>query len=193
MEAAISTEQTLLDAAERVLAERGLAATTVADITQAAGVAKGTFYLYFATKEDVIRGVQRRHFQAMLERVALAAAQLHDADFWAVTDSLIDTIVAYDLEHMDWYRNVVQGWAPPPSEFADERKVIHELIAAAIRQGMATGACHATDPDFVAVMLQSTIEGSLHHHCLVEENPDPERLCREFKEFVRKVLAVPAA
>lgn len=188
-EAAISTEVALLDAAERVLVDQGLQATKVEDITGAAGVAKGTFYLYFATKEDVIRAVQRRHFQAMLEKVAEASTRLAQADFWAGVDSLIETIVAYDLEHREWYRKVVQGWAPPPSEFADERRVIHELIAAAIRQGMSTGDCHVDDPDFTAVLLQSTIEGSLHHTCAIEEDPDADRLCREFKSFVRKVLA----
>lgn len=186
---AISTELALLDAAERVLVDQGLQATKVEDITGAAGVAKGTFYLYFSTKEDVIRAVQRRHFQAMLEKVAHAAGQLAEADFWAVVDSLIETIVAYDLEHREWYRKVVQGWAPPPSEFANEREVIHQLIAAAIRQGTQSGACHADDPDFTAVLLQSTIEGSLHHTCAMEEDPDHDRLCREFKTFVRKVLA----
>lgn len=186
---AIGTETALLDAAERVLVDRGLQATKVEDITGAAGVAKGTFYLYFSTKEDVIRAVQRRHFQIMLEKVAEASRQLADSDFWGVVDTLIETIVDYDLEHRDWYRQVVQGWAPPPSEFANERKVIHDLIAAAIRQGIDSGACHADDPEFTAVLLQSTIEGSLHHTCAIEEDPDRERLCREFKTFVRKVLA----
>lgn len=152
-------------------------------------MAKGTFYLYFSTKEDVIRGVQRRHFRTMMEKVAEAAGQLADADFWAVTDSLIETIVTYDLEHRDWYRNVVQGWAPPPSEFASERDAIHELLGAAIREGIARGDCHTDDPDFAAVLLHAAVEGSLHHTCAVEENPDPQRLIAEFKSFVRKVLA----
>src|SRR5215210_7257384 len=40
----------ILDAAERVLVERGLATTTMADVAGAAAVAKGTVYLYFESK-----------------------------------------------------------------------------------------------------------------------------------------------
>ena len=40
-------KQQLLDAAARLFAEQGYAATRVADIVEAAGVAKGLFYWYF--------------------------------------------------------------------------------------------------------------------------------------------------
>ena len=47
----------LVTAARQVLADRGVTATSVADIVRAAGVAQGTFYLYFETKDDVIAAV----------------------------------------------------------------------------------------------------------------------------------------
>jgi AcrR family transcriptional regulator len=47
----------LVSAAARVFAERGVSATSVADIVHAAGVAQGTFYLYFSSKNDVILAV----------------------------------------------------------------------------------------------------------------------------------------
>lgn len=43
----------LLDAAYRLFLEKGFAQTTIADIAEAAGVAKGTFYLYFTDKYDL--------------------------------------------------------------------------------------------------------------------------------------------
>jgi AcrR family transcriptional regulator len=48
------TKSKLMDASLELFKERGYAAVTVDDITQAAGVAKGTFYTYFATKSDII-------------------------------------------------------------------------------------------------------------------------------------------
>ncbi|GLX67935.1 TetR/AcrR family transcriptional regulator [Paenibacillus glycanilyticus] len=49
----LETKNRILDAAMRLFAEQGFEATTVAQITEAAGVAKGTFFNYFKTKEDV--------------------------------------------------------------------------------------------------------------------------------------------
>ena len=47
----------ILDAALRVFAERGFPAARISDIAAAAGVGKGTVYLYFASKEDLLMGV----------------------------------------------------------------------------------------------------------------------------------------
>ncbi len=47
------TRESLYQAALRLVAERGLAATTVEQITKAAGVAKGTFFFHFSAKEQV--------------------------------------------------------------------------------------------------------------------------------------------
>lgn len=44
----------ILEWAKRVIHERGYAKTRVSDIVLAAGVAQGTFYLYFPTKEALI-------------------------------------------------------------------------------------------------------------------------------------------
>lgn len=50
-------KQQLLDAAARLFAEQGYAATRVADIVEAAGVAKGLFYWYFENKEALFRNL----------------------------------------------------------------------------------------------------------------------------------------
>lgn len=44
----------ILDAAVRVFAERGFFTATVAEIARAAGVADGTIYLYFKSKDDLL-------------------------------------------------------------------------------------------------------------------------------------------
>lgn len=51
--------QQLLDAARKLFAERGYHDTTVDDITRAADVAKGTFYLYFSEKREIYVEVVR--------------------------------------------------------------------------------------------------------------------------------------
>src|SRR5258705_14022566 len=51
------TRQELLVAAARVLAEKGLHETKIADIAAAADVGVGTFYLYFPTKDALFDAV----------------------------------------------------------------------------------------------------------------------------------------
>jgi len=51
----------LLDAALDLFVERGYAATRCEDVAAHAGVSKGTLYLYFASKEELLKEVIRHH------------------------------------------------------------------------------------------------------------------------------------
>ncbi|MBK8445564.1 MAG: TetR/AcrR family transcriptional regulator [Micropruina sp.] len=66
----------LVAAATRAFAERGVTATSVADIVRAAGVSQGTFYLYFTSKDDailaVVEAVAERTLDAIAEEVGRA-------------------------------------------------------------------------------------------------------------------------
>ena len=53
----LERKQQLLDAAGELFAARGYSATRIADICQAAGVAKGLFYWYFENKEALFAEV----------------------------------------------------------------------------------------------------------------------------------------
>jgi AcrR family transcriptional regulator len=64
----------LLDAARALFAERGYHETTVDDITRAASVAKGTFYLYFEDKRTIYHAVIRGFLDQVKQIGDLAAA-----------------------------------------------------------------------------------------------------------------------
>jgi AcrR family transcriptional regulator len=49
----------ILDAATRVVAERGLSAAPTSEISKQAGVAEGTLFTYFKTKDDLINALYR--------------------------------------------------------------------------------------------------------------------------------------
>ena len=55
----------ILAAARRVFALRGFRGTTIADIAEEAGIALGTIYLYFASKDDVFAALNEQ-FNALI-------------------------------------------------------------------------------------------------------------------------------
>ncbi|MCC6750519.1 MAG: TetR/AcrR family transcriptional regulator [Deltaproteobacteria bacterium] len=57
----------LLEAARRVFAQKGYHAATVDDVTRAAGVAKGTFYLYFGEKRAAFYELIRQFFELVTD------------------------------------------------------------------------------------------------------------------------------
>ena len=56
----------ILDAAVRVFATNGFHATRVSDVAKAAGVADGTIYLYFRSKEDVLISLFENRVEKLL-------------------------------------------------------------------------------------------------------------------------------
>jgi len=64
------TRNTLLRAARRVFAEKGMSGTRVSDIAKEAGVSHGTFYVYFKNKEDILYDVIRPILDEFYEAVS---------------------------------------------------------------------------------------------------------------------------
>jgi AcrR family transcriptional regulator len=66
----------ILDAALACFAERGFSATRVDDVAARAGVTKGTLYLYFSGKEELLKALVRQSIIPNIERAeALVAAE----------------------------------------------------------------------------------------------------------------------
>lgn len=76
----LDTRRRLLDAAERVFAELGYHDASIVKIADAAGVAAGTFYLYFDSKkaifDELVRDLNRRVRHAMKEASSAGATRL---------------------------------------------------------------------------------------------------------------------
>ena len=64
------TRQRLLESALHLFCERGYSATTVRQITQAADVAKSTFFNYFETKEAILPALAEWRLQQLQETLA---------------------------------------------------------------------------------------------------------------------------
>jgi AcrR family transcriptional regulator len=72
------TRQDILEAATRVLAERGFHETKISDIAAAADVGVGTFYLHFDTKEALFDAVVEDTIKRLKATVDAARAQAAD-------------------------------------------------------------------------------------------------------------------
>ena len=76
---AIETKRKLISAGLELIKEKGFDAINVEDITKKAGVAKGTFYVYFKRKEDIVMEISRTPFCEIAEELEqMENAELFD-------------------------------------------------------------------------------------------------------------------
>src|SRR5262245_49419740 len=92
----------LMEAAERVIAEKGYERATMQDIALAAGCAAGTTYLYFPGKEELFHAIVTRHCVAVSGKVR-AALDPGDRAILRL-EAMLGVVVAYFNENRDFFR-----------------------------------------------------------------------------------------
>ena len=192
---AVDKRTLLLDAAEAVLVEHGLVGATIDHITSRAGVAKGTFYLYFRSKDEVVGALQQRHWDALMQAAVDAVAQLDagpdtEADWWRVVDAFIETVIDFDLKHRAWHRLISQGWSAPYAGGVTpqhEQQMI-DLFEARIAEAVDEGKFKLDDPKMTATLMYRAIQGTSHQCCMSDDPVDRDRVVDAIKWFVRRVL-----
>lgn len=92
------TRQGIIDSALKLFGEKGYAATSVQEITEAAGVTKGAFYHHFESKEDLLRLIHDEFldYQLAILRVALDS----DEDPAELLRKLIETLLASTTQYL---------------------------------------------------------------------------------------------
>ena len=122
-----------LGAAERLLERRGLGELTVADVIEAAGVSRGSFYFYFESKEAVAA--------ALLERIV---DEIHEASLpWlergdtpperALREALTGSLAMW-RRHPAVLRSTVETWQSHPELQELWGEVLRRFTAAAAAQ-----------------------------------------------------------
>src|SRR6187399_341070 len=82
----------ILECAKRVFAERGFHAANVSHICAAAGIGRGTLYLYFANKKAVFTAIVREDERTL--RIVLREAVGLDVDVEKLLGEIDETLIA---------------------------------------------------------------------------------------------------
>jgi AcrR family transcriptional regulator len=130
---AARNRESLLAAAEAEFAERGLDAS-IADIARRAGVAKGTVFRHFATKEELIAAIVSGHFAAL---TTVARELLDSADPGAALLEFL-TVAAEEMQQHDL--TFLQEISEGDAAVTELRNELHAAIGALVDRARAAGA-----------------------------------------------------
>lgn len=160
--AALETRKKLLEAAKKIICEKGLINTSIAEITKACGVSNGTFYTYFKRKEDIVFALSREIFQEIFDK-----AQNHSGTFM---ERLVFFMISFSryIEKsslklcQEWVRNTVD---PDFVESQDDKNKLHtdiKSIQEIIESGVKRGELKADTPvSILAHTLMDILYGEM--------------------------------
>ena len=160
----VERKEQLLDAAAHLFADRGYAQTRIVDICREAGVAKGLFYWYFETKEQVFRDLAaglrlrlRRAQAAGMDPAADPLVQLRQGSEASVRfmAAHAQSFALIAVENVD--REFVEDIRLGTEVHADDTQRI-------VRAGIDAGLIRDEDPRLLAYSVLATVGWFAHWH-----------------------------
>jgi AcrR family transcriptional regulator len=150
--------ETLLNAAFDLFREQGLARVTVDDIARSASVAKGTFYLYFKSKEELVDAL-RVEFAHQLRELVAGARPPREAPQWpAFLSQLVDALLGELADQQGMHDVLVElAHAHRPGDLSGALGDLHAAFASILRAGVDAGALDVPDPDVTASLVLELI------------------------------------
>ncbi len=170
--------QEVLDAALEVFVERGYAATNMAEIARRAGVSKGTLYLYYPGKTELLKAVVRQSLLGNLAEAQALASEHNGSSRELLAFFLGEFTRRISCTKVSGLPKLIlaeSGNFPEIAQFYYDEVVqrAKDLIVNILRQGIARGEFRPLDPDYAWRMIVAPLVlGVLWKHTFATFEPN---------------------
>ena len=172
--------QSIQEAAMRVIARKGMSAATMQEIAREAGVAKGTIYLYFRDRDELVEKTFETAITELMRRTEIFLEA--DLTFEEKLRSIIAAKVQFFRENREFFRLYLTLRFPEgsPAQQRRQKRTCQtqytsriDRLAAMLEKAMESGEIRRTDTHRLALFV---VEGSnaVVIERLMEENPPDE-------------------
>ncbi len=183
-------KETLLNAAFRLFTTKGINKTSISEIAEASGIAKGTFYLYFTDKYD-IRNKLIAHKSSQVFRKAAAALEgtdicLLEDKIIFIADHILDQLSENQAllnlinKNLSWgiFKNaLIKG----SDEDIDFRNVYQQMIA--------ESGNTIRDPEVMLFLIVELVSSTCYSAILYQEPVGLNELKPHLFEAIRGIIA----
>lgn len=146
-------KEEILDAAEKLFGTKGFDNTSTGDILDAVGIARGTLYYHFKSKEEILDGVIER----MTNRLMQDAEEIARNKELPVLERFTKAIMALNVESKIGYEVMEQVHRPQNALMHQKMQVtllagINPILTELMEEGIEQGICHTQYPESVVEM-----------------------------------------
>lgn len=144
-EAQREKHEAILDSAFEIFGKKGFYETKISDITEHAGIAKGTMYLYFKSKEELFTAVTKRDWEKFLRDLNFRMKQ---------SDGLRPKLQSVAEHHLEYYYERKEHgklFFHAPNNDSELMRIMHDFLTrymAAVKDVLEEAGM--PDPDFYA-------------------------------------------
>jgi len=185
----------ILNAAEEVFNEKGLDEARMDDIAKQTGLSKGTLYLYFKSKEELVIAILDRIFGGTFKQLeARKNDELSASEaIWRFTDEAIRDYsrmlqlmpIAYEFLALAFRNTIVQ------KALKQYFNLYMEALVPIIHRGINSGEFRHVDADEVALAAGAIFEGTILLWVYDKSRVDPEKHIRSSIKLLLEGILVP--
>lgn len=187
----------ILIAATTLFREKGYADTTIGEIARAAGVAAGTVYLYFPSKDHILLALHDQFHEGLASLIGEVAGDAFDRraagaeiDLNETIDMIVESIANYSVSNRE-IAQVCMRHLPTSGDIADLGAPDRHFIAflgGLFKIAADQGIIHTSDPEMLAHLISAAIGYPIGTSLAFGDPPEMDRLVSAMKELLYKAL-----
>lgn len=191
--AAIETRKKLLKTGQKLIMKNGLSNVSVEDITNAAGVAKGTFYTYFKRKEDIVCEICREPFADIAKRFCESKEPSIEKKLAVYFNDFMTEVQRYGINICrEWLRDVITPAnvtdAKDTQKWQYDTKTLLDMLNFAVKNGELK---KNTPTETLTHIIMTQMYGMMLCWCMSDAEFNPLDWTHKFCELQLKNILKP--
>lgn len=176
----------LMDAAQQLFTRKGFEAATVSDIVRDAGVAKGTFYHYFASKNEMLDALRERFTRQFIATLQQAVDSCAAGDSIGRLRAWCHAGVAAYLQGMELHDMLYHDHHYHTRGNRDRDAVLHQIVTI-LNQGQEAGHWYSDDLQLTAILIYHGMHGAVDN-IVVSDQQQAEQLGEALTQQFMRLL-----
>lgn len=187
----IKKESSLYKAAYELFTTKGVHDTAINEIVKKAGVAKGTFYLYFKNKYDILNNIILKKSSSVLKEAIKAAEEKQHDDFIEKVNYFIDYIIEYLRDNKILlkliHKNLSWGFFRRSLVDSKEHNEMQEIFDTFMK-GIMNEKYDWRDPEKTLFMIIELTGSICYSSIILEEPATIDEMKPVLFETIRKII-----
>lgn len=184
------TKRKIFEASMKLFAEKGYDATSVEEITATVGVAKGTLYYHFSSKEEIYNFLLEEGIKLLINNIDIKIAKLNNSI------DKIRAIILLQLRILIKYEDLItiylsQLWGIGERNNTCKKYIIEYInkIEDVVKEGINNKEIKSGDSFAIASEIFSLTSASFIYKIKMNQELDIKKMCQEFEIFISGLKA----
>ena len=179
----------IMDTAQVLFAQKGFEETSVADIVRKIGVAQGTFYYHFESKEQLLNEILNRLVDLGIYRIE----EIFNDQQMSAADKIVGmfrTFFELGNNHGSLGEYVHQEKNNALHQRLMDKSLVRigPMVVKIVREGVSRGEFNTIYPEEVTEIVLYGVSQFIHHHIYIEDKSRIKQKIQAVEDVMERVL-----